>query len=67
MNPATFLAWESLATQAFQLGVQSFTAIKGLMTDAGVAADDAAIAQLEAKWDLLVADVARAAKPPLPF
>ncbi len=65
MDPATLLLWEGLAEQAFQLGVRSFDAIKGLMSDAGVADDDAAIAALQTKWDALYADVERASQPPL--
>ena len=59
MDPATILLWEGLITQAVGLGVKSWSAIHGLLQDAG--ADDAAIAVLQPKWDALVADVARAA------
>jgi hypothetical protein len=61
VNPATLLLWEGLIGQAASLGVKSWTAIHGLLQDAG--ADDAAIAALQPKWDVLVADVARAAGP----
>lgn len=53
------LQWQSLITLAASLGVQSWTAIHGLLQDAG--ADDATIAALSPKWDALVDDIKRAA------
>lgn len=55
------LMWEGIATQLFSMGVRSFNVIKAAMADAG--ADDATIAGLQSKWDLLVNDVRRAAGP----
>lgn len=59
MDANELLAWEGLIAGAVQLGVRSWSAIRGLLADAG--ADDATIAALEGKWDALVADVRRAA------
>lgn len=61
INAEQILQWEGLITTAATLGVKSWTAIHGLLQDAG--ADDATIAALQPKWDVLVADVARAAGP----
>ena len=55
------LAWERVAVELVGLGVHSFATIRATMQDAD--ADEATITALEAKWDALVADVARAAHP----
>ena len=59
MDVNTFLQWQALITQAVGLGVKSWEAIHLLLQDAGH--DDATIATLKPKWDLLVDDVRRAA------
>lgn len=61
MNPSQLLAWADVVEALVSLGVRSFSVIRSAMIDAGVEADDAAIVALRAKWDRLVADVARAA------
>lgn len=50
-----------MIADAVGLGVKSFSSIHAMMTDAGVAADDAAIEVLRGKFDALVTDVTRAA------
>jgi hypothetical protein len=66
MTPDQYLQWASLAETLVGLGVRSFSVMKSALSDAGVAADDAAIAGLETAWSGLVADIARAAGVPDP-
>jgi hypothetical protein len=61
MGAEQVLAWEGLITNAVGLGVKSWSVIHAAMIDAGVAADDAAISDLQAKFDALWTDVNRAA------
>jgi hypothetical protein len=63
MDPASLVLWEGLIGQAVSLGVKSFSTVHAMLVDAGVPADDAAIEILRGKWDVLYADVARAAGP----
>ena len=63
MTAVEALNWAAAVEMLIKLGVTSFAVITAAMRDAGVAEDDAAIAALQTKWDLLVADVARAAHP----
>ncbi len=59
MDPEKVQAWLGLIGAAAELGVRSWQAIAGLLSDAGV--DDDTIAQLKAKWDSLATDVKAAA------
>jgi len=61
MTVQQLLQWQAFISQAVALGVRSWAVIKAAMTDAGVADDDAQLAELAAKWDVLVADISRAA------
>jgi hypothetical protein len=60
MNVDKILIWQAFITQAAALGVKSFGVIKALLQDAG--ADDATIAALTPKWNVLYDDVQRAAE-----
>lgn len=59
MDPVTIALWEDVTVKLVALGVKSFSVIRAAMADAGH--DEDAIALLAARWDALVADVARAA------
>lgn len=61
MQPEQILQWESLVADAVALGVKSWDSIHALLMDAGVDEDDAAIADLETKFNVLWEDVNRAA------
>jgi hypothetical protein len=53
--------WLALITGAVGLGVQSWSTIHSMMLDAGVDPDDPVIEELRGKYQILRADVSRAA------
>lgn len=59
MDPVAIEGWLTLFSMAAQLGVKTWSALKGLASDAAL--DDAQIAILQEKWTSLYDDVKRAA------